>query len=594
MLELLPLMIERVGILIIVAFLLSKMKSFRKIIHNEHGLKEKLIFIIIFGTFGIISNYTGVQIENGIISSQTWQANVEDDSAIANTRIMGVVIGGLLGGPLVGIGSGLMAGIHRISLGGFTAVSCGISTIFAGFITGYFGKFIRNKGTLMLSLTVVTGLLMECIQMGIIVAFSRPYGEAIHLVEVIAVPMIVINGFGTLVFMLIIQSILTEEERTRALETHKALYIAQQTLPYFRQGINPLSCRKVAEIILKWTSADAVSITNKKIVLAHIGAGSDHHIPMKNLTTRLSKKVIEQGRIIKATTRAEIQCEHENCPLQSAIVLPLKVHHQTVGTLKLYFTKERRLDQGEQELAEGLSKLFSSQLEIADIERQRKLLKDAEIKALQAQVHPHFLFNSINTISSLIRTDSEKARMLLLKLSTFIRNNLQGARFLLIPLSKEIEHVEAFLSLEQARFPDKYEVIMNIDPKLLSIQIPPFILQPLVENAFRHAFSGKKKGTVSICVFSKNQRLLMVTEDNGNGITKERLAFLGKQTVDSTEGNGTALWNIKKRIEELYGQEASFQITSLKDKGTKICITLPIQEKHWSEEIEKIESVYRR
>ena len=126
------------------------------------------------------------------------------------------------------------------------------------------------------------------------------------------------------------------------------------------------------------------------------------------------------------------------------------------GTLKMYYTEPDKLDKVQQELAEGLANLFSTQLELAEAERQTKLLKDAEIKALQAQIHPHFLFNSINTISALCRTDADKARKLLLELSSFFRGNLQGARQMLIPLEKELENVKAYLSLEQTRFPNKY------------------------------------------------------------------------------------------------------------------------------------------
>ena len=143
MLTLLPLMLERVGILIIVAFLLSRMKSFRQVIHNEHGLREKVLMIAIFGVFGVISNYTGVEISHGSIRSQDWLTNIDKDNAIANTRIMGVAIGGLLGGPIVGIGAGLIAGLHRLSLGGFTAGACAFSTILAGIVTGFMGKHFK-------------------------------------------------------------------------------------------------------------------------------------------------------------------------------------------------------------------------------------------------------------------------------------------------------------------------------------------------------------------------------------------------------------------------------------------------------------------
>ncbi|MBS4174630.1 sensor histidine kinase [Bacillus sp. FJAT-49736] len=584
MAQLLPVMLERAGILIIVAFLLSRLKSFRKIINHEYVMKEKLILITVFGVFGIISNYTGIEIYHHSISEEWHIGGLSGESAIANTRIMGVAIAGLLGGPVVGLGAGLIAGVHRLTFGGYTGIACGISTILAGIITGILGKRfnIRKKNSHLKA--VVIGVLMECVQMGIILLIARPFDSAMELVKIIAFPMITINGFGTLIFMLIIQTILLEEDRTKTLQTHKALYIAQLTLPFFRKGLNVESCERVAEIILKHTGADAVSITDQYQVLSHVGLASDHHIPLKSMSTRLTQKVLELGVIQKATTKEEIQCFREDCPLHSAIVLPLIAHSQVVGTLKLYFKNSNGLSRVDEELVEGLGMLFSTQLEFAEAEQQRKLLKDAEIKALQAQVHPHFLFNAINTISCLIRTDADKARKLLLQLSTFFRSNLQGARQMQIPLEKELEHVQAYLTLEQARFPDKYSVTIDIAESIKNTMIPPFTLQPLVENAVHHAFKQrKKKGIISIQAFEENGKINITTIDNGIGMTEDQQKKLGNQTVHSKEGTGTALWNIKKRINEIYGQDGDFTIESEPSSGTKITIILPVDQQKWGE-----------
>ncbi|MDF2660245.1 MAG: histidine kinase [Paenibacillus sp.] len=587
MISLLPLMLERVGILLIVAILLSRLKSFRNIVNHEDGVTDKIRLIVIFGAFGVISNYTGVEIRGGsLIASQAWQTWIETDGAIANTRIMGVVIGGLIGGPVVGTGVGLIAGLHRFTLGGFTAVACGMSSILAGIATGYLGKRIRLRESSALWRAVVIGLLMECTQMATILLVARPFDAAAALVEVIAVPMIFINGFGTLLFMLIIQSIIREETRTRAHQTQLAFTIADQTLPFFRQGLNPHSCREAAEIIRKQTNADAISITDRHHVLAHIGAGSDHHVALQPISTQLTRQVLEEGSAGKAVTREQIQCSKPDCVLQAAIVLPLKVLERTVGTLKLYYKKPSRLDQAEEELAEGLSRLFSTQLELAEAERQRRLLKDAEIKALQAQVHPHFLFNAFNTISALCRMDPEKARTLLQQLSVFFRSNLQGARQTVVPLYKELEHVRAYLSLEQARFPDKYSMRMEIDPALEEIGVPPFTLQPLVENALKYAFPAHAepgRSQIMLRAYREQDKMVLVTEDNGRGIPGELLAALGSRTVESLEGTGTALYNICKRIDELYGSEGDFRIESKPGAGTTVTIRLPIHHSHWGE-----------
>lgn len=581
MFNLASLMLEKVGIIVIVAFLLSQMRSFRQIVQKDHKRNEKIMLILLFGAFGLISNYTGIEIHHKTINRAEWLANLDPDSALANTRVMGVVIGGLLGGPSVGIGAGLIAAIHRYSLGGFTAFSCSISTVIAGMIAGYFGRRRKQQGKKITSVFAVTmGMTLEASQMLIILVTAKPFEQAWNLVQIIGLPMIIVNGFGTLLFMFIIKAIMREEVRARANQTNLAFQIADQTLPFFRQGLNMHSSKKISEIMLRLTAADAVSITDDHQVLSHVGIASDHHISKGKLATRLTKKVLKTGRIAVVKTKEDIYCFHRNCPLAAAIVLPLKVKSKIVGTLKMYFDHPEKLDKVQEQLAEGLANLFSTQLELAEAERQAKLLKDAEIKALQAQIHPHFLFNSINTISVLCRTDVNKARKLLLDLSSFFRGNLQGARQMLIPLEKELENVKAYISLEQTRFPNKYFIDFQIEPDLEKILIPPFTMQPLVENAIHYGFPrSKSDGKVTIRIFSENNQLYIIVADNGKGIPKDRVEVLGKQIVHSKKGNGTALFNISERLNGIYNGLASITIKSQVDLGSTITISIPLDSK---------------
>ena len=586
MLDLIPIMLEKVGIIVIVAFLLSKMNSFRQIIHPVHNLNEQLKLILLFGVFGIISNYTGIEVYHSTIEENRWLSVIGEESAIANTRVMGVVIGGLLGGPIVGGGAGLIAGIHRYTLGGYTAFSCALSTILAGILAGYIGNSRRkNGGQLTPMFAAGIGMTLEALQMAIILAIARPFEDAWDLVQFISLPMITMNGFGALLFMLIVLSIKRDGEIARANQTNQAFLIADQTLPHFRKGLNMQSCKEMSKIMLTLTDADAVSITNEKLVLSHLGAASDHHKPNTKPSTGLTKKVLESGRVSIAKTSEEIDCQHDGCPLIAAIVIPLKVKGKISGTLKLYYTKPEKLDKVQQELAEGLANLFSTQLELAEAERQARLLKDAEIKALQAQIHPHFLFNSLNTISALCRTDSEKARKLLLELSLFFRGNLQGARQLLIPLEKELENVRAYLAIEQTRFPNKYQVDFEIENGLEKVLIPPFLLQPLVENAIHYAFPHRKQtGKISIQVYSKDGYMKMIVADNGQGIEEDRLHILSKQIVDSTGGNGMAIFNISERLKGIYNNQAHFKIESKSGEGTTVKILIPLVSKGGDEQ----------
>ncbi|MBE7098332.1 MULTISPECIES: two-component system sensor histidine kinase LytS [Bacillus cereus group] len=574
MLNLVLMMIERVGLIVILGFLLSHIRTFRRLLHRQDGYVDKLKLICIFSVFTIVSNYTGIEIAGNTIMNENWLQGVSSSSTIANTRIMGVGISGLLGGPIVGIGVGSIAGIHRYMLGGTTALSCAISSILAGVITGYIGHIFKKynraitpKFSAILSVFIVS---LEMIMILLIVE------DGISIVKTIAIPMILVNSFGSFILLSMIQAILRQEENAKALQTHKVLRIADKTLPYFRRGLTEESCKHVAQIIHRFTGTDAVSLTDTEKILAHVGLASDHHIPSHSLITGLSKSVLKTGKIMKAKSRESINCQHEGCPLQAAVVIPLTSHGNTIGTLKLYFKNSNQLSRVEEELAEGLAKIFSTQLELGEAELQSKLLQDAEIKALQAQINPHFLFNAINTVSALCRTDVEKARKLLLQLSVYFRCNLQGARQLLIPLEQELNHVHAYLSLEQARFPNKYEVKMYIEEELKTTLVPPFVLQLLVENALRHAFPKRQPVCeVEVHVFEKEGMVHFEVQDNGQGIESERLGQLGKMVVPSKKGTGTALYNINERLIGLFGKETMLQIESELNEGTEITFVIP-------------------
>ena len=157
---------------------------------------------------------------------------------------------------------------------------------------------------------------------------------------------------------------------------------------------------------------------------------------LKSNHYRFIKRSHKTGHLKEAHSKEEIGCNNPNCSLTSAIVIPLMINQEVAGTLKFYFTNEYENTTSTKQLARGLADIFSSQLELGQAEMQSKLLKDAEIKSLQAQVNPHFFFNAINTISALVRIDSEKARKLLLQLSQFFESNLQGARNNTITLEK--------------------------------------------------------------------------------------------------------------------------------------------------------------
>ncbi|PKE68132.1 sensor histidine kinase [Macrococcoides caseolyticum] len=578
MFSLFILLLERVGLIIIVAYLLMNVPYFKKMMSERSNLSSQIQLLIVFGLFAAVSNFTGVEIRNNEILSSQIFSKISDDAVIANTRVLTISVAGLIGGPVVGIGVGIVSGITRYLIGGVDAYTYVISSALIGLTSGYFGYRAMTNNRYPNVLTgVILGAIMEVIQMICIIVFATNTEYAIDIVKLIALPMILINSLGVAIFLSIIISTIQQEQRMRAVQTHDVLNLANQTLPYFRAGLNEASATQAAQIIKDLMKVSAVSITNKTDILAHVGAASDHHVPRKKIITDLSKQVIKSGEIKEAHNRHEIGCTHPGCPLEGAIVIPLYVHNEVTGTLKLYFTDSNKLTYVERRFAEGLANIFSSQIELGEIETQSKLLKDAEIKSLQAQVNPHFFFNAMNTISALIRVDSERARELLLNLSNFFRSNLQGAKSTSITIEKEIQQVEAYLALEQARFPERFNIHFDIDEALKYAKVPPFIIQILVENAIKHAFHNRKSNNdVYVKVKEGQQTIEISVEDNGFGIPEEKRAHIGHNEVTSTSGTGSALENLNKRLIGLYNSNAQLNFTT-SDSGTKFYTSIPLE-----------------
>ncbi|UTH04740.1 sensor histidine kinase [Macrococcoides caseolyticum] len=578
MFSLFILLLERVGLIIIVAYLLMNVPYFKKMMSERSNLSSQIQLLIVFGLFAAVSNFTGVEIRNNEILSSQIFSKISDDAVIANTRVLTISVAGLIGGPVVGIGVGIVSGITRYLIGGVDAYTYVVSSALIGLTSGYFGYRAMTNNRYPNVLTgVILGAIMEVIQMICIIVFATNTEYAIDIVKLIALPMILINSLGVAIFLSIIISTIQQEQRMRAVQTHDVLNLANQTLPYFRAGLNEASATQAAQIIKDLMKVSAVSITNKTDILAHVGAASDHHVPRKKIITDLSKQVIKSGEIKEAHNRHEIGCTHPGCPLEGAIVIPLYVHNEVTGTLKLYFTDSNKLTYVERRLAEGLANIFSSQIELGEIETQSKLLKDAEIKSLQAQVNPHFFFNAMNTISALIRVDSERARELLLNLSNFFRSNLQGAKSTSITIEKEIQQVEAYLALEQARFPERFNIHFDIDEALKYAKVPPFIIQILVENAIKHAFHNRKSNNdVYVKVKEGQQTIEISVEDNGFGIPEEKRAHIGHNEVTSTSGTGSALENLNKRLIGLYNSNAQLNFTT-SDSGTKFYTSIPLE-----------------
>ena len=203
------------------------------------------------------------------------------------------------------------------------------------------------------------------------------------------------------------------------------------------------------------------------------------------------------------------------------------------------------------------------------LEEQERLLMQARLDALTAQINPHFLFNTLNSITSLVRSDPETARTVIYKLSNILRQLLKKNETF-SPLRDEMSFVDDYLSIEVIRFgAEKLEIIKEIEEETLSLMVPSMLLQPIIENAIRHGLSPRLEGGVIHIRSSRlNGRLLLEVRDNGVGIPQRRLKDIYQQ--------GIGISNVQERLRVLYGSDFTMQIDSPSEGGASILIGIPL------------------
>jgi two-component system LytT family sensor kinase len=552
--ELVISLLQQMCVYLVLAYMLSKTPIILPLLSISSRLSHRLICYVLFSGFCILGTYFGLHIND----------------AIANTRAIGAVMGGLFGGPVVGFAVGLTGGIHRYTLGGFTDLACAISTTAEGVIGGLLHVYLikRNKGALLFNPSVVFSVtfVAEVVQMILLLAVAKPFDQAYELVSAIAAPMIIANSFGAALFMSILQDRKTIFEKYSATFSRRALTIADRSVGILSNGFNTQNAEKIARIIYEETNVGAVAITDQEKILAFVGIGDDHHKPNTPISSQSTLDSMEKNDIIYLDgSERPYQCSiAKDCKLGSALIIPLRAGKEVIGTIKLYEPKRKLFSTVNKSMGEGIAQLLSSQILYGDYQQQQALLAQAEIKLLHAQVNPHFLFNALNTISAITRRDPDKARELIQNLSHFFRSNLKQ-NINTVTLKEELAHVNSYLSIEKARFTDRLEVEIDIAPELLDIKLPSFTLQPLVENAIKHGISNMLEGgKVKIYSQEHPQGHLITVEDNAGSFEppEDNHSGLGLEIVD-------------KRLTNQFGRDSALKITCERHQFTKMSFIIP-------------------
>lgn len=380
-----------------------------------------------------------------------------------------------------------------------------------------------------------------------------------------------LSGLAFVAMALAVARWVTRPDRLRARQSHGILVIADKSLAHLRRGLSEDTAQAVCGIVLDHTDAAAVAITDMERILGFTGIGEGHHVVGSAILTEATHEALTHDELRVLRTREEIHCSHPDCLLRAGIVVPLHVRRHPVGSLKFYYTTSRLLNETQMAMAQGLAQLLSTQLELAELDSQTQLACSMELKALQAQINPHFLFNTINTIASVIRTDPPHARDLLREFAAFYRRTLEMDDDL-ISLEQELEYVRSYFRLEEARFGERVRLTITVDPSHFGLLVPAFILQPLVENAIQHGMAADRALHVTVDSDLNDDITRLSVRDNGIGMSAEDLNRI--LTPGFGKGNGIALKNVHERLRGYFGPGSGVSAESVPGQGTTVTLTI--------------------
>ena len=348
------------------------------------------------------------------------------------------------------------------------------------------------------------------------------------------------------------------------LATFHTLHTASLASPALRQGLNEESVERSLKHLRNLLGTAAVAIADTHRLLGYDGLSTHHADQAEGLAARA---VETMGTVVAG--RADLACETEGCLVQHAIASPLVIDERVAGAL---VALTERSSASLLRATEEVASWVSGQLALAELDESRHRLMRAEVRALRAQISPHFIYNSLGAIASFVRTDPDRARELLLEFADFTRYSFrQHGEF--TTLAEELRSIERYLLLEQARFGDRLRVTLQVAPEVLGVNIPFLCLQPLVENAVRHGLEAVTgTGQISIEARDADRECVIAVEDNGVGEDPERIrAVLAGETGAESVG----LANVDERLRATFGDEYGLVVETAPGAGTRVVVRVP-------------------
>jgi len=350
-----------------------------------------------------------------------------------------------------------------------------------------------------------------------------------------------------------------------AVGMQSALHAATSTLPHLRRGLSPRTAEQAVPHLRALTGAAAIALADARTVLAIDGEGREQVRPGDLLSRLLASTRDDRLQIVPALTSSD-----PSCPLRSAVLAPLVIQGRRAGTLIAFYRTEGRPGHHELRVVQEAASLVSAQVALSVLSEQEERLAQAELRALRAQISPHFVYNALAAVAGDIHARPDEARELLIDFAEFTRYLFRDGRPY-VTLGEEIAHVERYLRLEQARFRGSLHVSIDIPRETADAVVPAMSVQPLVENAVRHGVEQRAgRGRVTISAHTRGGDVELRVTDDGSGIEPDRVP-----AVIAGAGGGIGVSNVDARLRATFGERYALRIESRVGEGTTAVMTVP-------------------
>lgn len=355
------------------------------------------------------------------------------------------------------------------------------------------------------------------------------------------------------------------ERMPESVGMQSALHAATATLPSLRRGLSTRTAEEAVPHLRALTGAAAIALADRRRVLAIDGEGREQVRPGDLLSRLLAQTADDHVHVIPRLISSD-----PDCPLLSAVMAPLLVQGKRAGTLITFYRTTGRPRHDELRVVQEAASLVSAQVELSVLDDQENRLAQAELRALRAQISPHFIYNALAAVAGDIHARPEEARELLIDFAEFTRYLFRDGRSY-VRLGDELAHVERYVRLEQARFRDNLHVRLDVAVDALDAVVPAMSIQPLVENAIRHGVEQRAgTGRVEVTGRVVGDDVELRVSDDGAGIEPERVP-----AVLAGAGGGIGLSNVDGRLRATFGDRHALRVQSIPGAGTTVVMTVP-------------------